>query len=142
MPRLAVPTLTALAVAALCLVPAAGAAASPIHPTATQVKALNALTADVTRLVAMTRQISQGVEVPQKQILALRTTFVRWNAANRSRFGPRLAPATALGSQAVVVLNAIERVETIGDQKARNRVASSVAAFNGRVAAFSRLPFA
>jgi hypothetical protein len=132
----------ALVVAALCAVPTAGAAAAPIHPSAKQVRALNALTADVTRLVAMTRTIAQGVEVPETQIVALRATFRRWNAANRTLFGARLAPATALGRQGVVVLNAIEKVERVGDAASRARIATAVTAFNARVVAFSRLPFA
>jgi hypothetical protein len=132
----------AAAVGALCLVPAAGVAAAPIHPTPKQVVALRSLTADVTSLVAMTRTIAQGVEVPEKQIVALRRRFVRWNEANRALFGPRLAAVTALGRQGVLMLNAIEQVETVGGNANVQRIAAAVRAFNARVVAFSGLPFA
>jgi hypothetical protein len=134
--------LVALALGTSLLVPAGGEAAAPIYPTAKQAVALNALTSYVTRLVALTRTIDQGVEVPEAQIVSLRGRFARWNAANHTLFGPRLAPATALGRQAVVVLNAVERVETVGNAASKERARSAVLAFNARVLAFGRLPFA
>jgi hypothetical protein len=134
--------LVALACCAGLLVPTSAGAAAPIHPTAKQATALNALTANVTRLVAMTRTIGQGVEVPEAQIVALRARFLRANAADRGLFGPRLAPALALGRQAVVVLNAIEQVETVGSAATKEHARTAVLAFNARALAFSKLPFA
>jgi phage-related tail protein len=134
--------LVALALCLPALAPGGAAAAAPIHPTVKQAVALNALTGYVQRLVALTRSIDQGVEVPERQIVALRAQFARWNTSTRALFGARLAPVVALGRQGVVVLNAVEQVETVGSAASKQRARTAVLAFNARVLAFSRLPFA
>jgi hypothetical protein len=134
----------ALAVLAAVLttaLPSSAWAAAPVPLGPRQEAALRALSGYVTRLVSMTQTIGEGVEVPQARIASLRTAFVRWNAANRRVLGTRLATPRTLGVRGVTVLDAVERIETVGGLASTARMRSAVASFDATAAAFARMRF-
>jgi hypothetical protein len=131
----------ALLAAVLAAPPVSAEAASPVPLGPRQEAALRSLSTYVTRLVAMTQTISQGVEVPQARIVSLRAAFARWNAANRRVLGARLATPRTLGMRGVTVLDAVEQVETRGGSASTARMRGAVASFDASALAFSRMRF-
>jgi hypothetical protein len=141
--RLAPLALVALLVAVPGAQPgSAGAAApAPIPLTARQEAAVKQLGSYAVQLVAFTRTIDEGVEVPTKRIAALRSSIQRWSRTNRARFTGRLAPVATLAARSIDVLTTIGVVETKGGHPAALRYRSAAIAFDTAATAFGTLRF-
>jgi hypothetical protein len=120
----------------------AGAATPPAIPLTTkQEAAVKLLGGYAVHLVAFTRTIDGGVEVPTASIVALRASIARWSRTNRSRFTGRLAPVATLAARSIDVLTTVDVVETKGGHPAALRYRSAAIAFDAAATAFGTLRF-
>jgi hypothetical protein len=141
--RLAPLALVALLVAVPGAHPGSADAATPapIPLTAKQEAAVKLLEGYAVHLVAVTRTIDEGVEVPARHIVALRSSIARWSHTNRARFTGRLAPVATLAARSIDVLTTIDDVETKGGHPATLRYRSAAIAFDTAATAFGTLRF-